>query len=677
MDYTLLPLASITPSLTNAERAARYKPNSMAELAANIKTTGVRQPILVRRLPANRLADTFDTANANGAAQRPEYELIAGQRRWQASQMADLRTIPAMVATDMDDDADALRFQLVENLQREDQDPLDEAQGYQRLIDLTGAAKEDIGEQINKSRRYVYDRLSLLKLCPAARQAMATEGLDVSHALLIAKVPHDELQAKAIAYATAKNADTQSPPSVRQLQVWLRQNVMLDLKHATFKIADKTLCDSAGACTACPRRTGYAPDLFAHVQDADVCTDPVCYQHKAGLHHTQLKAIAEAKGYTLINGKEAKHIVGPGAPDDKPLQGYSRLDQVREDIDGRTLRKLLGKQGIADCQPALIEHPGTRTLIEAVPTTQAEAMLVELGLLKPAPVAKSKSKASPEQQAKTDASNKIDTIKRTKVAIVAALSQVTYMPDDWQCESVLRWMAYNRLDNLAYSDLGHASTLVGMHPNSDYFADIADHIAKMTVEQLPDAILKLVMLDMIPSSPYESDEDDPIAAAMRKDLLQLVDISQADIAAAAKSPLPPTPLAQPHVAPATGKKTKPAAPPKAKLSAQDAQLGIAAAMQADEGAAALAAAQDTRADPLGQAATTGPQGDAQGMPGAGFAIGQTVKVTATTDTLRVVAHKYIGKTGTITAQIGDAWDVAFKGRYGGLCSFAASELGAV
>jgi ParB/RepB/Spo0J family partition protein len=674
MNYALLPLASITPSLTNAERAARYKPDSMAELAANIKTTGVRQPILVRRLPAHRLADTFDTANANGAAQRPEWELIAGQRRWQASQMADLRTIPAMVATDMDDDADALRFQLVENLQREDQDPLDEAQGYQRLIDLTGAAKEDIGEQINKSRRYVYDRLSLLKLCPAARQAMATEGLDVSHALLIAKVPHDDLQAKAIAYATAKNADTQSPPSVRQLQVWLRQNVMLDLKHATFKIADETLHDSAGACTACPKRTGYAPDLFAHVQDADVCTDPVCYQHKAGLHHTQLKAIAEAKGYTLIDGKEAKQIVGPGAPDDKPLQGYSRLDQVREDIDGRTLRKLLGKQGIADCAPVLIEHPGTRTLIEAVPTTQAEAMLVAFGMVKPAPVAKSKSKTTEDYKAEAHAATATpDTRARIKAAMVAALADSTFMAIDIMQISVLRWLAYTWYDNLAKDDHPHANLLLGIEPHLPTTAAHA-HIDKLSAEALPDAVLKLILLDLI--DPHPQLPVPPRDAALCKALLKLADISQAAIAAAAKSPLPPTPLAQPHVAPATGKKTKPAAPPKAKLSAQDAQLGIAAAMQADEGAAALAAAQDTPSDPLGQAATTGPQGDAQGMPNAGFAIGQTVKVTATTDTLRVVAHKYIGKTGTITAQIGDAWDVAFKGRYGGLCSFVASELGA-
>jgi ParB/RepB/Spo0J family partition protein len=704
MNYLVLPLCSITPSPTNAARASRYKADSMAELAANIKATGVRQPILVRPLPASRLFDTFDAATAAGGP-RPEYELIAGQRRWQASTMADLRTIPAMVATDMANDADALRFQLVENLQREDMDPLDEAEGYQRLIEATGAAKEDIGAQINKSRRYVYNRLSLLKLCTEARTQLAQGAITLSHAELIALVPDEGLQNKATLYASGYTDEfggvgDDSRPSVRDFNYWLRKNCMLNLQHATFKITDTTLHASAGSCKQCPKRTGYAPDIFAHVSDADVCTDPACYHAKADAHHTRLVDEAHAMGYEIIDGKAAAAIFknemsysGGG------LVGYSKVDQIRNDIDGQPLRKLLGRAKLKELGAVMIEHPKTKELVEAVRTTAAEAALVELGLIKPAQTEQARAKQSSADKAKVlDKEAQIAQQKLiTNTSIVKKLKAQTFTLENLPIKFLQSIVAdllqgfYGKIDDLL-------PTLFDFEKQED--------LVQGTVAELVDRIMKCKALELCLTQHryYKESEVDKaareaieaMAGIDRTDLerqaaaqlkaqakTEKVTVQRkakvvADVVAAQetqpnagqKQPAPVAPLAQPDLAPSQARPVNRLAPlRKAKLSAQDAQLGIAEAMQGMEGAAALAAAQDTPSDPLGQEAQAVPQVDR----GEVFTVGQAVTVKPV-DALRIIKHKWAGRNGTVKALEDGEVDVTFSGAGGGIGVFLPSEL---
>ena len=155
-DAVHIPLALIKPNPWNRT------PNTarLQEMADSVRKHGVLQPVLLR--PA-----------AGATAGAPLYELIAGERRWRASQIAGVATVPALLR-EMDD-LQVIELMLIENLQREDLHELDEAQGYDRLLrksngpqSLRGfATVDDLAERVGKSRSYIVQRLTLLKLCPA------------------------------------------------------------------------------------------------------------------------------------------------------------------------------------------------------------------------------------------------------------------------------------------------------------------------------------------------------------------------------------------------------------------------------------------------------------------------------------------------------------------------------
>jgi ParB family chromosome partitioning protein len=155
-----LPVGTLKPG--------KYQPRThmddgaLAELAASIKVRGVIQPIVVR---------------AVGTSQ---YEILAGERRWRAARMAGLEQVPAIVR-DVPDEA-ALGIGLIENIQREDLNPLEEAQGLKRLIDEFKLTHEQVAGAVGRSRAGVTNMLRLLELAPAV-QAMLLEGrIDMGHA---------------------------------------------------------------------------------------------------------------------------------------------------------------------------------------------------------------------------------------------------------------------------------------------------------------------------------------------------------------------------------------------------------------------------------------------------------------------------------------------------------------
>lgn len=161
--FITLPLAAVTESTFNPRR--HFDPAKLAELAENIKASGVHQPILVRPLPGARVPDT-----AKGVT----HEIVAGARRFRASQLAGMAAIPAVVR-DLDDGA-ALEVALWENIHRADLTALEEAEGYDALIRATGITREALAKKIGRSPSYVHASLKLLDLCPEARAALEATG---------------------------------------------------------------------------------------------------------------------------------------------------------------------------------------------------------------------------------------------------------------------------------------------------------------------------------------------------------------------------------------------------------------------------------------------------------------------------------------------------------------------
>jgi len=141
-----------------------FKEEALCELADSIKQHGVLQPLLVRE-------------HVDGSGR---YEIIAGERRWRAAQKAQLHEVPVIVLSLSD--AEAFEIALIENLQREDLDPVDEAVGYQKLIDNHGYTQEKLAESLGKSRSHIANMTRLLQLPEAVRGALSQGDISIGHA---------------------------------------------------------------------------------------------------------------------------------------------------------------------------------------------------------------------------------------------------------------------------------------------------------------------------------------------------------------------------------------------------------------------------------------------------------------------------------------------------------------
>jgi ParB family transcriptional regulator, chromosome partitioning protein len=156
----------------------QYDVQRLEELAQSIGTNGVIQPIVVRRLPSEP-----------GLA-RQRYQIIAGERRWRAAQMAGLQRVPVVIKdVDESDHRQQLEIALIENIQRENLNAIEEAQAYQRLVDEFQLRQEDIATRVGKDRATVANVLRLLKLPEEVRGNIASGELSMGHARAILGLP--------------------------------------------------------------------------------------------------------------------------------------------------------------------------------------------------------------------------------------------------------------------------------------------------------------------------------------------------------------------------------------------------------------------------------------------------------------------------------------------------------
>lgn len=147
-----------------------FEPEALQGLADSIRAQGVIQPLVVR-------------------ARAGEYELIAGERRWRAAQLAGLSRVPAVIREV--DDTRAAALALIENLQREDLNPLEEAQGMRRLIEGFGLTHQQVAEALGYSRPAVSNTLRLLELAEPVQEMLATGDLDMGHARALLPLPRE------------------------------------------------------------------------------------------------------------------------------------------------------------------------------------------------------------------------------------------------------------------------------------------------------------------------------------------------------------------------------------------------------------------------------------------------------------------------------------------------------
>lgn len=277
-EFRYLPLADVRESPNNPRR--NFK--GMEELTASVTAHGVLVPLLVRPVDGYM-------------------EIIAGARRYRAAKAAKLDVVPARIREMSDDEA--LELQVVENLQREDVHPMEEAVGYQHLLARPGYDIPGVAAKVGRSESYVYQRLKLLDLIKEARTFFLEEKITAGHAILIARLqPADQKEALTECFNERFNRgkDRQCRWSVRDLSHWIQESIHLDLHAAPFKKDDPDLVPAAGPCTTCPKRTGFAPALLPDIAHKDTCTDRVCYESKMHAFMARKAAEIAAEGQKPI-----------------------------------------------------------------------------------------------------------------------------------------------------------------------------------------------------------------------------------------------------------------------------------------------------------------------------------------------------------------------------------------
>jgi ParB family chromosome partitioning protein len=176
-----LPVEQILPG--DAQPRQKFDDVALAELAESIRAHGIIQPIVVRQRPLQNQA----------AGSAMQYEIIAGERRWRAAQKAGLKSIPVVISDAAE--KDTLTLALVENLQREDLNPIEEAEAFHRLHETLGYTQQEIAEAVGKDRTTVANSLRLLKLPASVRQQVLAGELTMGHArALLALDDADEIE---------------------------------------------------------------------------------------------------------------------------------------------------------------------------------------------------------------------------------------------------------------------------------------------------------------------------------------------------------------------------------------------------------------------------------------------------------------------------------------------------
>lgn len=261
----LIKISDIVLSKTNPRKS--IKDESLKELSESIKTHGVLQPIIIRPIKGKK------------------YEVVCGERRYRASVLAGVSDIPATVKELKDDEV--LEIQILENLQREDVSPLDEAKAFQSL--MKKETLDWLASTINKSKKYVLDRIKLLDLCDYALETLEAGVLPLGHAMLLSKIDKSEQEniinrtrlITNIGMGSDKKdySNAYCTKTISQLKSEI-ESTMLSFKHINFDLNDENILPKVGSCQECLKRTLNQNLLFGDITTDDLCTDSICYNSK-------------------------------------------------------------------------------------------------------------------------------------------------------------------------------------------------------------------------------------------------------------------------------------------------------------------------------------------------------------------------------------------------------------
>lgn len=505
----------------------------LAELAASIQAEGrIHEPLLVRP----RIGPLFGVDPAAAAG----YEIVFGHRRYRAAPLAGLATVPCMVRAMTD--AQARSAQAAENLQREAIEAFEEAEGYQAMMADDKLSAEAVAAQVGKSVSHVYARLKLLQAVPQVRKACEQGELGAEVALLVARLRTPKLQEKALARIKACHIDMADggQRSFRHIRAELAEHFTLKLKKSIFDREDDTLLPVAGVCSACPKRSGNAPEYtdlatetvgrYVHQHSSvqrgqpDLCTDPDCWAAKKDAHLKREAGKLQAAGHQVVQGNAARQAVGA---DGKVKGAFVALADVKAMLKGK-------KTDAPVPQVVTIQNPRDGKPVKAVRLADLQAAGLASADKRPDDAAARKAK---EEAQRAKIMRKVADVSAQRMGLLRHVREVAAGRELGVFE--LRMAVAAALQCVGWDDRHTLQSLYPPPPRQDALQHLRQQIDGMEVPALTRLLLDCLLVDNVRCEHAHQMRHEPgpllaLAAHYGVD-------AQAVMQASALPPEPPTP----------------------------------------------------------------------------------------------------------------------------------------
>ena len=462
----LIPLDKIDRSPTNPRKT--YDGDALKDLAASIAKEGVLEPALVRPRPGGR------------------YELVFGERRWRASKLAKAHVLPCMVRELSDHQV--IEKQVVENNQREDLQPLEEAAGFALLL-KHGDTVEEVAAKIGRPKSYVFARLKLGELGKPVKQALVDGKIGLVVAGYLAALWTPQLQEDALRRILEEEKNFGGPITTAEVRALLKREYTLRLAEAPFDRDDPALVAGVPACNDCERRSGKAKQtqlpIYEQLESPDICTDPPCFRRKKDAAAERKIEEAKAKGLEVLTGKAAEKALLYGSDYVEPD------DRCDGDPKGRTYKKLLGRKAPA---PALaVTDQGVR---EVLPKAAVAEALKAAGHDFKAPRASSSSSGS---SSSVDAARRreAEKLKLKNAVSRAALERIASKASTWASGELGLWrlLAHGFLEGSWHDVLTDAAKRRGV----DLKGTRAEDVFKKQIPEMDHHELQAFVVECIAS----------------------------------------------------------------------------------------------------------------------------------------------------------------------------------
>lgn len=364
-----VPLEFIRSSPTNPRK--RFHEQHLTELAESIRVQGLVSPITVRPV--------------GGTPEEPQFEIVAGERRWRACKIACLSHVPCVVRELTD--IEVIELQIVENDQRVDVSPIEKARAISQLNTL-GTTWSEIARKLGKTERHVREFAKLVHVPQRIQEALESGDIPLALAVEISKVPSDKLRDELCEEVFRF---PESPMTTKELKTLIREKYQINLQTAAFDTKSRQLLPQAGSCTDCPKRAfnlAYEDPSYESVRP-DTCTDPYCHAAKMRANLTLQEQKARKAGDTVFDDKQSRRALNdfPNLDCSTELFDLERpipsrnvnIERIKTECRTTKLRLLLSG---AEFKRTLL-HTERLEPIWAIEQDEAMRLLVELGYAEP------------------------------------------------------------------------------------------------------------------------------------------------------------------------------------------------------------------------------------------------------------------------------------------------------